>query len=135
MTATIAAIPLLDPDSLEFAAFEKIRCTGTGHADGGTFVHGGIKYRLTVDIPCRLELTHAVIECISGPGAGHRRAMASLCWKRKDRHDVDGLGLAMQALATGVTLNDVTRPQYLSWRVLPLLPVPDCYAKPDSSHD
>lgn len=67
MTATIAAIPLLDPDSLEFAAFEKIRCTGTGHADGATFVHGGIKYRLTVDIPCRLELTHAVIECIGGP--------------------------------------------------------------------
>lgn len=135
MTAKIIETPQLDPDSLEFAAFEKIRRIGSGRADGATFVHGGIEYRLTVDTPCRLELTHVVIEQIGGPMAGCQWAMASLCWTKKDRHDVNGLGLMMQALATGAVVKDAHHPECLSWCVLPMLPVPDCYAKPDGSDE
>ena len=133
MTTSISAPNQLNPDSLEFAAFEKIRRTKPGYADGTTFFHGGIEYGLAVDTPCRLELTHAVIECISGPMAGRQLAMASLCWIRQDRHDVNGLGLVMQALATGVVINEVSRPQNQTWRVLPTLPVPSCYVKSEIS--
>lgn len=135
MTASITAPLPLDPDSLEFAAFEKIRSIGPARADGATFVHEGVKYCLTVDTPCRLELTHAVLERINGPTAGYRQAIAILSWKRQDRHDVNGLGLMMQAMATGVVIEDANRPEKLSWRVLPMLPVPDCYAKPNDSDE
>lgn len=135
-TASINASEHLDPDSLEFAAFEKLRRIGARRADGATFFHDGIEYGLIIDTPCQLELTHIVIARLPSPmGPGHMQAMASLCWTNQDSHNVKGLGLMMQALATGVVVKDATRPEKLSWRVLPMLPVPGCYAKPDNSHD
>lgn len=135
MTAIINAAPLLDPESLQFAVFEKIRRIGADHADGAMLTHNGAKYAVTVDAPCKLELIHVVIELKSGPAAGTRQAMAVLCMRNQDRHDVNGLGLLVNALASGVTITDATRPQYLSWRVLPLLPVPDCYAPSETTPD
>lgn len=130
MSARINAAPVLDPDSLQFAAFEKIRRVGADRADGGTFFHQGIEYGLTVDMPSRLELVHVVIQRIGGPAPGHQQAMAVLCLCRQDCHDVKGLNLVMAALADGVVVKDALRPEVLSWRVLPVLPVPSCYATP-----
>ena len=136
MTAHINAPQHLDPSSIEFAAFEKIRRIGPGSADGTTFSHNGIEYGLIVDTPCRLQLTHIVIaRPPSAAGPGHMQAMAVLHWKDKSRHDANGLGLVMQALATGATVHEPSRPEGPIWRVLPMLPVPACYAQPDGSDE
>ena len=135
MTSSIQTPERLAHDSLEFAAFEKIRRISSGHADGSTFFHDGIEYGLRIDVPCRLELTHAVIECLSGPMAGQQQAMASLYWKSQDRHDVNGLALVIQALAKGISVSEISRSHNPTWRVLPRLPVPSCYVKSEISAD
>lgn len=124
--------PALPADSLQFAAFEKVRRIGSDAVDGATVFHDGVEYGINADNACTLTLTHLTLERLDGAAKGAQSSMAVLKWDKRDTSDVNGLGLAMNALAVGVSMPG-RREVDPSFRVLPVLPVPACYRRADEA--
>ena len=117
----------LTSDPLALAVFEKLRRTGIDATDGKTIESEGNEYALTALSICKFEIVHVVAKTTKGRGAGFQRAMVVTGIKKHGFRGVDGAAYLLQSLIDGVVIKDKQRPEFNSWRVLPVVQVPDCY--------
>ena len=117
----------LDQDSVQYAAFEKIRTCGADRSDGQTIHHQGREYGLTVHRICKLETLHVVIVCLDESMPGYQQAMAVVVVDNNGYRGLDGASVLLPALLNGVTVKEPTFTTR-SYRVLPWCEVPHVFA-------
>lgn len=122
---------ILCSDPLAHAVFEKLRRNGHDRTDGQTIRIEGTEHGITAHAVCTLQLVHVVMERLDGPGAGYQRAMVALEIQKNGYHGMDGAAHLMPALMDGLVITDPARPAHHSWRVLPIVELPRCFA-PDA---
>lgn len=135
MSAVVKENERLAADSLQFAVFEKIRRVGADHANGQTIRYNGKEYGLTVNLICKIETIHVVIEHLDEAMQGHQQAMAVVDIYNHGYHGLDGASLLLPALLSGVEICEGPQAHIHSYRVLPHLEVPYVFAKPDNTAD
>lgn len=100
----------LRPGGLRFRAFEAVRKLGGRAADGQTITHDGQQYGLTVQLACDLKVHLVTIEQLQGPIKGYQTTMALADLNANDLADVPGLGLAIDALVSGQSVQGSDAP-------------------------